>query len=244
LNWVKLASRSAAAIAAGVAGFSSYRHIVEVASNAGETIEVASVIPLSIDGLIVVGTMAMIEDRRSGRRPRLSARVALGFGVVATLCANIASAQPHVTARLVAAVPAVAFLLAVEVLARAGKPVAQEPADPEPVAVPVKPPPMPVFLPPPAAPDEPAVDVPAGAPGPDEAAVQPVRQDLRSAQEVETVVRAIRLAEPRLSQRRIAAAAMTSPTTVRRILGPARDAGQKPAEQSINGAKVLEDAPV
>jgi hypothetical protein len=63
----------------------------------------------------------MVEDKRAGRRPRLSARVALGFGVVATLAANIASAQPHLMARLVAAVPAVAFLVTVEVLARQGR---------------------------------------------------------------------------------------------------------------------------
>lgn len=115
------ASRATTGMVAGVAGFSSYQHIVEVAHRAGEHAAVAAVLPLSIDGLIVVGTMAMVEDKRAGRRPRLSARVALGFGVVATLAANIASAQPHLMARMVAAVPAVAFLITVEVLARSGR---------------------------------------------------------------------------------------------------------------------------
>lgn len=121
MNLVTLTSRATTAVVAGVAGFSSYRHIVEVAQRAGEHAAVAAVLPLSIDGLIVVGTMAMVEDKRAGRRPRLSARVALGVGVVATLAANIASAQPHLSARLVAAVPAIAFLITVEVLARAGR---------------------------------------------------------------------------------------------------------------------------
>lgn len=121
MNTVTLSSRVTAALVAGVAGFSSYRHIVEVAQRAGEHAAVAAVLPLSIDGLIVVGTMAMVEDKRAGRRPRLSARVALGFGVVATLAANIASAQPHLMARMVAAVPAIAFLITVEVLARTGR---------------------------------------------------------------------------------------------------------------------------
>ena len=135
MKLVKLASRTGAAAAAGVAGFASYQHIVQVAEGFGESPMVATVLPLSIDGLIVVGTMAMIEDKRAGRRPRLSARVALGFGVVATLAANIASAQPSPGARLMAAVPAVAFLLAVEVLARTGKPLVDTLSDTEPADV-------------------------------------------------------------------------------------------------------------
>jgi hypothetical protein len=80
------------------------------------------VLPLSVDGLVVVATLAMLEDKRAGKLPRLSARVALGVGVLATLAFNLASAEATVTARAVAAVPAVAFLLAVEVLSRTGKP--------------------------------------------------------------------------------------------------------------------------
>jgi hypothetical protein len=121
MNLATVASRATTGMVAGVAGFSSYRHIVEVAQRAGEHQAVAAVLPLSIDGLIVVGTMAMVEDKRAGRKPRLSARVALAFGVVATLAANIASAQPHLMSRCVAAVPAIAFLITVEVLARTGR---------------------------------------------------------------------------------------------------------------------------
>src|SRR5690606_9583883 len=67
--------------------------------------------------------------------PRVVGRVALAFGVAATLAANVASAAATVTARLVAAVPAVSFLLAVEVLARRGRPrggASREPATAEP----------------------------------------------------------------------------------------------------------------
>jgi hypothetical protein len=115
------ATRLGSLAVAGVAGYASYSHIRRVAVMAGETAEVAAMLPLAIDGLIVVGTMAMLADKADGRAPRLSARMALGFGVVATLAANIASAQPTLLARLVAAAPAAAFLLAVEVLARRGK---------------------------------------------------------------------------------------------------------------------------
>ena len=135
MNLTTVASRAAAAVVAGVAGFASYRHIYAVAVSAGEPPAVAAVLPLAIDGLILVATLAMHDDQRHGRHPRMSARVALAFGVAATLAANVASAAATVTARLVAAVPAVSFLLAVEVLARRGRPrggASREPATAEP----------------------------------------------------------------------------------------------------------------
>lgn len=119
----KVAARLAAAIVALVAGAASYQHIAAVAQAAGEPEWVAYTLPLAIDGLIVVGVTALLEDKASGRHPRRSAWLAVVVGVVATLAANIASADPTVTARLVAAAPPVAFLISVEVLTRSGRPV-------------------------------------------------------------------------------------------------------------------------
>lgn len=131
-----ITSRLTTGLVALVAGYASFTHIYDVAREAGERASVAAVLPLSIDGLILVGTLAMLDDKRNGRKPRLSARLAVAFGVVATLAANIASAQPTITARLVAAVSPVAFLLAVEVLSRRGKLIRPEPVDQvEPVKV-------------------------------------------------------------------------------------------------------------
>jgi hypothetical protein len=128
MNLTTFTSRAAAALVAAVAGIISYQHIVAVALGAGEGRSAAVLVPLAIDGLIVVGTMAMIEDKRRGRVPRLSARFALGFGILATVCANVASAEPTWTARAVAVVPALSFLISVEVLARTGR----QPAAPDP----------------------------------------------------------------------------------------------------------------
>jgi hypothetical protein len=144
------ASRLGAVAVACVAGYASFRHITHVATMAGEPVMVARVYPAAIDGLIVVGTMAMIADKANGRHPRTSARFALGFGILATLAANIASAQPTITARLVAAVPAVSFLIAVEVIARQGKPKPADPVDS----------PDPALSTSPAAPDVEVVDNP------------------------------------------------------------------------------------
>jgi hypothetical protein len=70
----------------------------------------------------VVGVAALLEDKRHHRHGRSSARLAVLVGVVATLAANLASAQPTGTARLVAITAPVSFLLAVEVLTRTGRP--------------------------------------------------------------------------------------------------------------------------
>ena len=118
----KIGARLAAVIVAAVAGIISYGHIRSVALSVGESDLAGALLPIGVDGLIVVATLAMLEDARADRRPRLSARFALGCGVAFTIAGNIASAEPTWLARAVAAVPAISFLVAVEVLARVGKP--------------------------------------------------------------------------------------------------------------------------
>lgn len=121
MNRHALSARAAAALVAAVAGAASYEHIASVAIRAGERAWVGYALPLAIDGLIVVGVAALLEDRHGGRVPRTSARVAVAVGVLATLAANVASAEPTWTARLVAVAAPVSFLLSVEVLTRTGR---------------------------------------------------------------------------------------------------------------------------
>lgn len=92
--------------------------MVAVALRFGERPEVAYVLPLSVDGMLVVASAAMVEDKRAGRRVRWSARTAFAVGVAASVAANIAAAEPSPGARIVAAWPAVALLLVVEMLTR------------------------------------------------------------------------------------------------------------------------------
>jgi hypothetical protein len=217
----RFASRAGSAAVAGVAGYASYQHIVHVALMAGESRTVAMVYPLAIDGLIVVGTMAMLADKASGRYPRLSARFALAFGIIATLAANVASAQPTTLARMVAAVPAIAFLAAVEVLSRHGK---LRPVDaPTPVVVPVvvaqpaepvaQPAPLPVPVPvKPAAPVRKPVAV---------AAPTPSTADL---------VAKVAAQHPELTSTQVATRLGISPRTARRYM-PAVSADQRSTDQ-------------
>lgn len=121
MNLTRITSTLGAGAVAGIAAWSSWSHMVHVAMHVGERAEVAYVLPLSVDGLLVVSAAAMADDKRNGQVPRLSARIAFGVGVAATIAANIASAQPSTSARIVAAWPAVALLLVVELLSRRGR---------------------------------------------------------------------------------------------------------------------------
>jgi hypothetical protein len=84
----------------------------------GERPEVAYALPFSVDGMLVVASVVMVDDKRHNRRVRPVARIAFAAGVLASVAANIAAAHPSAGARIVAAWPAVALLLVVEMLAR------------------------------------------------------------------------------------------------------------------------------
>jgi len=116
------AARISATSVALIAGYSSYLHIAHVALHYGERPEAAYALPFAIDGLLIVATTAMLDDTRHARHVRWSARMAFTIGVTASLAANVASAQATPGARIVAAIPAIALLLAVEVISRTGRP--------------------------------------------------------------------------------------------------------------------------
>jgi hypothetical protein len=92
-----------------------------VALGVGEHVTTAYVLPLSVDGLIVVSSIAMVDDRAAGRTPRRSAKIAFAVGIIASVAANVTAADPTWLARVVAGWPAVALLLTVEVLSRSGR---------------------------------------------------------------------------------------------------------------------------
>lgn len=123
---MRVARNISAGAVAVIAAFSSYSHTVHVALRCAERPEVAYALPVSVDGMLVVATVVMVDDKRRGHRPRPIARVAFAAGVAASLAANIAAAHPSPGARLVAAWPAIALLLVVEMLARPPAPAARQ----------------------------------------------------------------------------------------------------------------------
>lgn len=162
----------ATAIIAGIAAWVSYWHMAGVAARYGETGASPYLMPVSVDGLVVVASICLVELAGRIRDAEVAVKVA----------------QQAAVAEVPAPAPA--------------KP-AESPASA-----------------PPAADAEPV----SGAPAADDSAGLKVRQDTRSAQQIEDAVRAMRAADPKLSQRKIAESVMVPPTTVRRILQDAKAA--------------------
>jgi hypothetical protein len=125
----RVASVSSALVVAGIAAVASYSHMRHLALEYGQTEAIADMLPISVDGMLVVATVALGD----GRRYRWSAWLAFWIGVTASIIANVLAAEPSAIARCISAWPAVAFLLVVEVITRGGRgrvvEVADEPAD-------------------------------------------------------------------------------------------------------------------
>jgi hypothetical protein len=111
---------STVAVVAGVAliaGWVSYRHALDVVRAHGETGAVALAYPGTIDGLIYAASMVLLDAaRRRVPAPPL-ARWLLGFGISATLFANVlAGARYGPLGAAVAAWPALALVGSYEML--------------------------------------------------------------------------------------------------------------------------------
>jgi hypothetical protein len=120
----RLAFGASFLIVAGVAAVNSYAHMRDVALLGHQPNMLASTLPLSIDGLMVIASLALAEDKASRRYPRPWARLAFWFGAVVSLAANIASTAVHHGDPLsigVAAWPPIALLVVVEIMMRPGK---------------------------------------------------------------------------------------------------------------------------
>jgi hypothetical protein len=113
----RVASVSSALVVAGIAAIASYSHMRHLAIEYGQTEVIADMLPVSVDGMLVVATVALGD----GRRYRWSAWLAFWIGVVASIIANVLAAEPSAIARCISAWPAIAFLLVVEVITRGGR---------------------------------------------------------------------------------------------------------------------------
>ena len=106
-----LAAAAVAAVAA-VAGYASYTHIEALAAAHGATPAIAHMMPVSVDGLIIASSAALLTGAGHA-----VARLGLVLGIVATLYANVETGIRYgVVGALVALWPAVAFIVASEIL--------------------------------------------------------------------------------------------------------------------------------
>jgi hypothetical protein len=102
---------------AGVAAYVSYSHALEVVRAHGEDGTTATLMPLTIDGLVYVSSMVLLDSaRRNVRAPGL-ARWTLGLGIAATVAANVLHGIAHgAVGAVIAAWPAVTLVLVYELL--------------------------------------------------------------------------------------------------------------------------------
>jgi hypothetical protein len=110
----RFASLAGALLVAAIAALASYTHMRTVALHYGQPPLIASLLPVSVDGLMATATVALGD----GRERRWSAWLAFWTGVAASVLANVLAAEPSLPARCISAWPAVAFVLVVEVIIR------------------------------------------------------------------------------------------------------------------------------
>lgn len=101
---------------AGIAAIVSFRHMHELCLRHGEDQLAAVLIPLAVDGAIVVASMSILLANRYGSRGGVLAWVMLLVGSFASLGANIAVAEPSLIGRIIAAWPSVALIGSYELL--------------------------------------------------------------------------------------------------------------------------------
>jgi hypothetical protein len=107
-NGQQLTHRVPAGMVFAVAAYQSYLHTVEVTRHAGEGVVTSHMMPLSVDGLMIVAARYVTHAKT--RWGKLISFVAFVLGVAATLAANIMAADDNTVSRVVAVWPAVALV--------------------------------------------------------------------------------------------------------------------------------------
>jgi hypothetical protein len=101
-----------------IAATVSYLHMHMLVTAHGQPGWVAALTPLSVDGMIVAASTALLADSRSGGRGGILPWALLVAGSVASLAANVAVAEPTITGRVIAAWPSFALIGSYELLMR------------------------------------------------------------------------------------------------------------------------------
>jgi hypothetical protein len=114
---VRYSTVAVVAAVAGVAGWVSYEHALDVIRAHGETGTISQVYPVTVDGLIYSASMVLLDAARRKADAPVLARWLLGLGIAATLAANVAAGLHYgPLGAVVAAWPAVALVGSYELL--------------------------------------------------------------------------------------------------------------------------------
>lgn len=130
---------------AAVAARVSYIHIRDITLIAGQPVDVAALLPLSVDGMLLAASLAIAYDKAKGLQPRGWARFGFWFGAIISILSNVADTLVHASGTIraarvfvpsemvtdqqllglavfVAVLAPSLLLITVEILARPGKP--------------------------------------------------------------------------------------------------------------------------
>jgi Protein of unknown function (DUF2637) len=114
-----LADSAPVLVLAVIAGAGSFTHIRDTASQHGQHGPMAWAVAVCIDLTCVMAARERQRDKRHGNTRRTSwPTLVLAGGVLLSLAANLAQAQPTTWGRIVAATPSASFLVAVSMLER------------------------------------------------------------------------------------------------------------------------------
>ena len=134
-------------VLAAIAGAGSFTHIRDTAAQHGQHGPMSWAVAVCIDLTCVMAARERQRDKQLGivtRRLSWPTAVLAG-GILLSLAANLAQAQPDAWGRIVAAVPSVAFLVAVSMIERRAahraRPVAGQDGGPGELSAPGRPPP-------------------------------------------------------------------------------------------------------
>lgn len=117
-RWSRTVTIAVVLMLAGIAAVVSYSHMYELALRHGEPPWRAALFPLSVDGMIVGASMALLSDARRGRKGGFLPWALLIIGSAASLAANVAVADPTMWSRIIHAWPSFALIGAYELLMR------------------------------------------------------------------------------------------------------------------------------
>src|SRR5579859_3614713 len=117
-RWIRWTTIGCVGMLVLIAGTVSYLHMHRLVELHGQPGWVASLTPLSVDGMIVAASTTLLADSRAGQRGGVLPWALLVIGSAASLAANVAVAQPTAAGRVIAAWPSFALIGAYELLMR------------------------------------------------------------------------------------------------------------------------------
>ena len=91
-RWIRWTTTGCVALLAPIAGTVSYLHMHLLVELRGQPGWVAALTPLSVDGMIVAASTALLADSRAGQHGGPLPRALLVIGSAASLAANVAVA--------------------------------------------------------------------------------------------------------------------------------------------------------